>query len=186
MTAGIGHNSGRVNEPGFRWRKHVWTQARKDLLPRLPIEVVRRRVARAKELGLPYRTYAGFRASNGHDLIGFLFSTNALRVFRDGAEIPRERRDQLERLVRCSRVALVHKPVHADRLNGPIDAAINAPSLTQSWSSAGRVVRFGLTKAAGPADRFVMVAETGLEREWAEAARMAGVLSGDAVFSADL
>ena len=184
MTAGIGHNSGRGIEEGYGWRKHVWTQARKELLPRLPIEVVRRRVVRAKELGLPYRTYAGLRASNGHELIGFLFSTNALRMFRDGADMPRDRKDHLEKLVQCSRLALAHKPVVASALAEPIDDGFAAPMLSHSWSEAGEILRSGLAEAAGPAGRFVLVAETGLEREWAEAARMAGVLSGAAVFSA--
>ena len=183
MTAGIGHNSGRAIEPGVAWRKHVWTQARKELLPKLPIEVVRRRVARAKELGLPYRTYAGLRASNGHDLIGFLFSSNALRVFRSGQELPVDRRVHLERLVNCARVAMVHSPVHVADCGPPIDHGFEAPTLTQSWSDAGAQVRLALSSSVGPADRVVMVSETGLEREWAEAARMAGVLSGDTVFS---
>ena len=50
--SGIGHNGGPTMEPGYGWRKHSWTKAREALLPKLPIEVVRRRVARAAELGL--------------------------------------------------------------------------------------------------------------------------------------
>ena len=61
--AGIGHNNGPTMEAGYTWRKHVWTRARADLLPTLPIEVVRLRVKRAAELGLPYKTYASVRAS---------------------------------------------------------------------------------------------------------------------------
>ena len=57
--AGIGHNSGRVDEPGKGWRTHAWKKARKSLLPTLPIEVVRLRVRRAAELGLPYRIKSG-------------------------------------------------------------------------------------------------------------------------------
>ena len=49
---GIGHNQGPPLEAGFSWRKHVWTKARKELLPKLPLEVIRRRVARAQELGV--------------------------------------------------------------------------------------------------------------------------------------
>lgn len=183
MTAGVGHNSGRVIEPGTTWRTHVWTKARKELLPNLPIEVVRRRVARAKELGLPYRTYAGLRACNGRDLVGFLFSSNALRVFRQGEALPDNRKDHLERLVNCSRIAMAHTPVAPAQFMPPIDQAFDAPTLKQSWSDAGSHLRLELSVAAGSADRVVMVAETGLEREWAEAARMAGVLSGEAVFS---
>jgi 3,4-dihydroxy 2-butanone 4-phosphate synthase / GTP cyclohydrolase II len=82
MSAGIGHNKGPTMEAGYSWRKHSWTKARENLLPTLPIEVVRLRVKRAKALGLPYKTYASVRASSGHDVIGFLFSSNALDLLR--------------------------------------------------------------------------------------------------------
>ncbi|TMV67455.1 hypothetical protein FGG78_32035, partial [Thioclava sp. BHET1] len=66
-TCGPGHNGGPTMEPGFGWRKHCWSKARQDLLPHLPIEILRNRVRRAKELGLEYRTYASVRAATGHD-----------------------------------------------------------------------------------------------------------------------
>ena len=72
---GIGHNNG-PEMTGLSWRSHCWRGARAQLLPTLPIEVVRLRVRRAAELGLPYKTYAGVRAQTGHDLVGFLFSSN--------------------------------------------------------------------------------------------------------------
>lgn len=80
--SGIGHNKGPTIEAGKSWRKHCWTKARRELLPTLPIEIVRRRVARAKELGLDYKSYASIRAASGHDVVAFLFSSNALRVSR--------------------------------------------------------------------------------------------------------
>lgn len=49
---------------------------------RLPIEVVRLQVNRAKALGLDYRAYAGVRATTGRDLVAFLYSSNGLGVFR--------------------------------------------------------------------------------------------------------
>ena len=76
----IGHNGGPSLEAGASWRRHCWTSARAALLPTLPIEVVRLRVKRAKALGLDYKTYAGVRAATGHDVVAFLFSSNALRV----------------------------------------------------------------------------------------------------------
>ncbi len=82
MTSpGLGHNGGPTMEPGYGWRLHCWKKARADLLPHLPIEVLRTRVKRAAELGLEYRTYASVRAATGHDVVAFLFSSNALRVF---------------------------------------------------------------------------------------------------------
>ena len=51
---GIGHNQGPPLDAAVSWRRHVWKKARKDLLPKLPLEVIRRRVRRAAELGLEY------------------------------------------------------------------------------------------------------------------------------------
>ena len=80
---GIGHNGGPTLEPGSTWRTHCWRAARAALLPKLPLEVVRLHVRRAAEIGLDYKTYAGVRATTGHDLVAFLFSTNALRLLRE-------------------------------------------------------------------------------------------------------
>ena len=61
--SGIGHNKGPTMEPGAGWRRYAWKRARAELLPKIPLEVVRMRVRRARELGLDYRTYAGVRAT---------------------------------------------------------------------------------------------------------------------------
>jgi hypothetical protein len=171
-------------EPGRSWRKHVWTKARKDLMPTLPIEVVRMRVRRAAELGLPYKTYAGIRASNGHDLIGFLFSNNALQVLRDGQGMPHDRAVKLVALVKTDCAGIAHRPVtptHLASLPG-LSRAHAAPKFAQSWSKM-RDHLWAITRAQGqPADRYVMIGDTAFEREWAQAGRMAGYLSADAFF----
>ena len=177
MTAGIGHNSGRVNEPGFAWRKHVWSQARRDLLPTLPIEVVRLRVRRAAELGLPYKTYAGVRASSGHDLVGFLFSTNALRVMRAGTTLPPDRAQKLGALVNAARIA-VGVPVTAPQ----IDASHPAPGFQLNWADVRSHLKTVSRAAGHPSDRFLLVGDTAIEREWAEAAGLAGHLAADFYF----
>lgn len=183
-VAGIGHNSGRVEEPGHSWRTHVWRKARNELMPRLPIEVVRRRVKRAAELGLPYKTYAGIRASSGHDLIGFMFSSNALRVFKDGQALPPDRLRVVAGLQDCARIGLVHRPVSIDTVVPPMAQAFAAPVFFGSWAQMrdhfGDVVR-----AVGqPADRYVLIGETAAERDWAGAMKTAGYVSGDAYFAA--
>ena len=63
--AGLGHNLGPTMQAGASWRKHCWVAARESLLPHLPIEVLRGRLRRAKELGLDYKTYASVRAASG-------------------------------------------------------------------------------------------------------------------------
>ena len=108
LGAGIGNNGGPTLESGGAWRRIAWKKAREELLPTLPIEVVRLRVNRAKELGLPYKTYASFRAATGHDLVGFLFSSNALRL-EHGAE-GAARLGRIE-AISASRVAVVLPPL---------------------------------------------------------------------------
>ncbi|WP_322895141.1 MULTISPECIES: hypothetical protein [unclassified Yoonia] len=183
--AGIGHNSGRSPEPGHSWRVHAWTKARRDLLPVLPIEVVRLRVKRAAELGLPYKTYAGIRASNGHDLIGFLFSNNALRVLRDVQDMPAERKARLDGLVKTARHALAHRPVTPTHLAAQpsIDRAFAAPRFTDSWSAMRAELQEITSNLRQPGDRFVLVGDTDFEREWVAAARLAGYVSAEAFFS---
>ena len=180
--SGIGHNSGRVLEPGRAWRKHVWTKARSQLLPKLPIEVVRLRVKRAKQLGLPYKTYAGIRASSGHDLIGFLFSSNALQVWKAGQAVPQDRLTKLESLVATRKVAIVHGPLDTQAFVPPMDAAHKAPAPLQSWA-ATRDDLIQVIQREGPSDRFLLIGDTSEERLWAEAAKTAGFLPADHFFS---
>lgn len=78
--SGIGHNRGPSMDGGASWRRHCWCKARADLLPTLPIEVVRLRVKRAKEIGLDYHTYASFRAASGDDIVALLFQRMCLGI----------------------------------------------------------------------------------------------------------
>jgi len=184
MVAGIGHNSGQVDAPGRAWRTHVWAKARQELLPVLPIEVVRTRVKRAQELGLPYRTYAGIRASTGHDLIGFMFSSNALHVLRDGEAMPVSRATKLEGLQKTQRIGLAHRPVSATHLAGlaGLDRAFTAPVFADSWAGMRDTMKDVFAAQACSGDRYVMIGDTAFEREWAEAGKMAGYLHADRFF----
>ncbi len=100
----IGHNGGPELDAPIAWRTYAWGRARTALMPTLPIEVVRLRVKRAAELGLDYKTYAGVRAATGRDVIGFLFSSNALRVVRAGEALPADRIVRLEGITGADRV----------------------------------------------------------------------------------
>ena len=106
-----GHNGGPTLEAGKSWRRHCWREARAALLPTLPIEVVRLRVRRAAEIGLDYKTYAGVRASTGHDIVAFLFSTNALRLLAPRPMLPADRAAKLEKIAKCGKIALVQAPL---------------------------------------------------------------------------
>lgn len=180
---GPGHNRGPELEGETAWRAYAWGRARAALLPYLPIEVVRLHVRRAAELGLPYRTYAGVRAASGRDVIGFLFSSNALRALRAGQPMPPDRAAQLARLVAADRVALVHPPQDPARFGPPLDAAYAAPGFIDPWPVMRDTIA-GIIRARGrPADGYIVVGETAFEREWAEAGRTAGFLTGERYFT---
>lgn len=180
--SGPGHNRGPTMERGAGWRRFAWRRARADLLPVLPVEVVRMRVRRARELGLEYRTYAGVRAATGRDLVAFLFSSNALRVDRDG-RLDASRAERLEALRHCGRIALVHPPVSPERvvaLNPVVEKAGRAPGLADRWGT----VRARVLDTLGPLPRdgVLVIGEAPLEREWSEAGRLAGYLPADRFF----
>ena len=188
--AGIGHNRGPFVDEGVSWRRFAWAKAREALLPTLPIEVVRLRVNRAKALGLPYKTYASVRASTGRDVIGFLFSNNALQVFqagqvfRAGQGLPADRAAALARIQGADRVALIHAALLPGFQAENLDAVFAAPSFLDPWPAMRDQLR-GVIRARGkPADGFLVIGETAFERDWAEAGRTAGFLSGERYFGA--
>ncbi|PLL11415.1 hypothetical protein C0V75_15405 [Tabrizicola sp. TH137] len=187
----IGHNGGPSPEPGQTWRRHCWQQARERLLPTLPVEVVRLRVKRAAELGLDYRTYASVRAATGHDVVAFLFSSNALRLLAPASVLPADRAAKLASLADCGRVALAIRPLTvADvaraataRAGGPLLEAVHpAPDLLGRWREAGLALRSALGQV--PGDRVILVGETALERDWCAAGRLAGWIAADRYFGA--
>ena len=156
----IGHNGGPPLS-GHGWRRHCWSRARAELLPRMPLEVVRRRVARAAELGLDYRTYAGLRASTGRDVVAFLFSTNGLGMERRAALAPEQAR-RLRTLRRCGRSVMTQPPLPPERVAAVLAAAdievsqvTHAPPPAAPWSE----IRARLAEATWPhpADGVVLV-----------------------------
>ncbi len=173
---GLGHNLGPTVEPGAAWRKHCWGAARARLLPHLPIEVLRGRIRRAKELGLDYKTYASVRAASGHDVVAFLFSSNALRLLGSDPALPQDRREKLSSLVGCARLAVVVAPLSPDAAlraaTGLIEAAHAAPGPFASFSVTREILR---TATAGlPGDRVLLVGDLALEQAWCAAGGLAG------------
>jgi hypothetical protein len=181
--AEIGHNHGPSMEAGASWRKHCWSAARERLLPVLPVEVVRLRVTRAKALGLDYRTYASVRAATGHDLVAFLFSSNALRVSVLRPVMPRDRAAKLA-VVDCGRLALAVAPLTPGMLAAAnplgLDGAHPAPFALAGFGEIRDRVRTALGRV--PADQVILVGDLCLEREWCAAARPAGYLAADRYF----
>ena len=178
----LGHNNGPTMEKGGAWRRYAWTRARAELLPKMPIEVVRRRVKRAAELGIDYRSYAGIRAATGRDIVALLFSDNALRVLRDAGITP-DRASKLESLGKVDLLTLVHPPLSPERFlvrNPYFLCAGRAPGLDSAWADTrGRVLEL---KGKLPADGLVVIGETALERGWSEAGRLAGYIPAERYF----
>lgn len=185
---GIGHNQGPSMEPGLSWRRHAWGKARARLLPVLPIEVLRTRVRRAAQIGLDYRTYASIRASTGHDVIGFLFSTNALRMLAPRPDLPGDRRAALQAISGAGRVALARAPLTVagvlEAAGGALDAAHPAPRPFAPWAETRLQVLQALSGPHWQADRVVMVGDMTDEEGWAQAAKLAWYLPADRYFAA--
>lgn len=180
---GLGHNQGPTMEPGGSWRTLCWRKARAELLPKtLPIEIIRGRVRRAKELGLDYSSYASIRAASGHDVVAILFSSNALRTF-PGTSAPKDRVEKLSRLTACKRTGLAVAPLSALALIKAVDQlddAYPAPRPFAAWARQKAELR--LACGATPGDQVLLVGDSAAEREWLQSGRFAGYLSADRYF----
>ena len=187
--SGIGHNGGPTMEPGASWRRHCWRSAREALLPKLPIEIVRMQVKRAAEIGLDYKTYAGVRATTGHDLVAFLFSTNALRLLRERDRMAEADARKLAATRNIGRLVATQPPLDPGRVRQAlagqgidVDAAARAPGLSDEWSATRAALLGLLAETRAPSDRLLLIGDTALEREWVGAAGLAGFLSADKYF----
>lgn len=186
-VAVIGHNggpglqAGQICNRGQAWRAHCWRHARASLLPTLPLEVVRLRVQRARDLGLDYKTYASVRAATGHDLVAFLFSSNALRLARQRVNLPVERAEKLAAMA-CVRIALASAPLAPSQVlvNPQIDAAHAAPFALAKFATARADIRAALGRT--PGDRVLLIGDMAVERDWCDAGRLAGYLSAEVFF----
>jgi hypothetical protein len=189
--AGLGHNQGPTMEAGFGWRKHCWSKARADLIPHLPLEIVRIRMARAKEIGLDYKTYASVRSSSGRDVIAFLFSSNALRLAASAADLPGDRAERLKHARNVGHIVAAHRPIDPNRLKPDFDAlhgislkgADRAPLFTESWSAMRERMEALVRREGLPRDGIVLVGETSFEREWLAAGRFGGYIPADTYFT---
>jgi hypothetical protein len=185
---GIGHNRGPAMDAGVGWRKHCWTVARQELLPHLPLEVVRLRVKRAAEVGLDYRTYASVRARTGRDVVALLFSSNALRVIRAEDVLPEDRAERLRAIRNCERALLAQPPIDAGRLGAALaghglrfGGAAPAPAFAAPW----REIRAGVLEALPPRvlpGEVVLVGDAPGESDWYEAARLGAYLPAERYF----
>ena len=138
-------------------------------MPKLPVEIVRLHVKRAAEIGLDYKTYAGVRAATGHDLVAFLFSTNALRLLRAGDRVAGQEARHMAAASGIGRLLAVQPPLDPARvwqgLAGQgiaVDAAARAPGLAQNWGETRAALLSLMAGVRAPADRVLLICETAL------------------------
>ncbi|MCF6306018.1 MAG: hypothetical protein L3J33_11690 [Rhodobacteraceae bacterium] len=177
--------------PGKAWRTLCWQKSRNAIMPKLPLEILRIRVQRAKALGLDYTSYASIRAASGHDVIAFLFSSNALRAFAKSPEMPDDRLEKLVSLHNSRQLAAILRPLSTEQFiaNLPqnptplFNRVFTAPSFHATWSQTRTTVLNGLSHDKLPSNMVVIIGDTPSERGWAEAANLAGYLNADRFFA---
>ena len=184
--AGIGHNNGPTMEKGQAMRAYQWRQAQAALMPKaLPLMVVKMRVRRAAELGMDYKTYASIRQYSGSDIVGLLFSSNALRIIGNGARMPEAEAQALNAVRSAQKLALIHLPNRPEAvalMNPVLDATAAAPRFTDSWSQMRDRLEGFIRAQSLPGSQVLIVGDAPLEADWVTAARAAGYLPSDRYF----
>lgn len=188
MTPGIGHNQGPTMERGHKWRSFQWQKARDAAMPKaIPLMVVKMHVARAHALGLDYPTYAAVRKATGRDIMGLLFSSNALRIVRaQTPQMPVARSEVVAAVDGARKLALVHAPLAADRVqscNPLLDGVDKAPKFTDSWAEMRDHLGRFITDQKLLRDQVLIIGDTAFERDWQTAAHSAGYLEAGRYFA---
>lgn len=182
----IGHNKGPAMDAGHTYRTYQWRQAQKKLMPKsMPLMIVRMRVRRARELGMDYQTYASIRQAAGRDIMGLLFSSNALRIIGQGARMPDAQQRALAAIKSAQKLTLVHAPNTPPAVlqaNPILDAAEVAPTITDSWSDMHRKLAGFIGARRLASDQVLIIGDAPLEAEWTTAARAGGYLSAHRYF----
>ena len=185
---GIGHN----RAPGNGWQRYCWGRARKELIGHVPIEVVRMRMRRAKELGLAYPQYASILTGTGRDVVGFLFTAEGLRLkLARQLEMPQEVREKLHGLVRCDRLALSPEAeVPSDFIEELQQVAGvefagcgSSPATGANWGAARRRILDVLAPLRLPGDAVVLIGSREEEAGWKSAAKLGGFILGQDYFT---
>lgn len=189
---GIGHNSGTDAATG--WQRYCWRRARRELMgPRLPVEVIRMRVARARELGLAYPQYAAILLGSGRDIVGFLFTVRGLQLrLARRLEVPASVRARLAGLERVRLTAFAPSGEAAEPFRVELGTAAGVPFATAApepeppvtWARARAAVRAVLDPLGLPGDAVVMVGAGQDEASWAPAGNLARFLPSVDYFAA--
>jgi hypothetical protein len=192
---GRGHNQGPPLDPMHSWRRHCWQTARKALFRPLPVEVVRRRVARAGHLGLTYARYE-LLVLGGGEIEAMLFAGDTL-VVRAPYAIAKAVPDKaafarLASLAGCRRFVLTGPDGEETIWTGPpaiptiIDAAIRVPSLKPLAAPPRKMDRdalqSGLRAHRLSAGSVALIGNGAYGQAWVAASRLAGFVPGSEYF----
>jgi hypothetical protein len=191
VVAGIGHNNG-PKQLGLGWQKQCWTQSRNALIgKRMPIEVVRTRIRRARELGLEYPQYASILLGSGRDVIGFLFTVDGLQLkLRKRLEMPDTVQDKLRRLEHVSLMSFAPSGEAPAAFLREVSNVAGVPFLSAApevegvlgWSGARAAVRAVLDPLKMPSGGVVMIGTRESEARMAQAAKMSRFIPSGAFF----
>ena len=181
---GIGHNA--PPPEGTGWNAYCWRRARRELMgPRLPVEIIRLRVARARQLGLSYPQYASILTGSGRDIVGFLFTVGGLQLrLSRRLAMPGAVRDRLAAIEGAELAAFAPSGEDpdafrlelADVSGAPIAAAAPEPEPPVSWPGARAAIRAALDPLGLPGDAVVLVGTAETEAQMAAAGRLAKFL----------
>ncbi|MDH3666675.1 MAG: hypothetical protein OEN23_07065 [Paracoccaceae bacterium] len=192
----LGHNQGPPLDPMQSWRHHCWKAAKKKLFKPLPLEVVRRRVARATALGLTYHRYEQLVLGGG-EIKAMLFAGDTLIVTAPYAARA-ELLDQaairkLAEVSGCRRLLLTGQQGTQEiwarnPASDLIEAAIRVPAADPLAAPPHRPDRValiaGLRDCALPAGSVALVGNGAHGPAWVAGARLAGFVPGAEFFGA--
>jgi hypothetical protein len=178
---------------GLGWQRHCWTKARKDLLGKaIPIEIVRMRIKRARELGLSYPQYASIMLGSGRDIVGFLFTVDGLQLrLRKQLEMPDVVQDKLQSLRKCNLAAFAPSGEHPETFRielqqvagVPFSATAPEPECDVNWPAARNAIRAVLDPLKLPGDAVVMIGTCDMEKQWAMAGKIARFIPASEYYS---
>lgn len=188
------HNLGPA--PVSLWHQHMWARARADHPDsRLPLPVVKMRMARAAELGMRYADYAALYRTGGRDPAALLFTPAALHLrLARRLDMPDPVRLHLAGLRGCDLLALAPQSEDPDAFLEelrevsalPFRTAGMMPAPQASWAVLAASLRRALDplRLTGTAVALVAhdLSEARISQALCTAGRLAGVVDRDAYF----
>jgi hypothetical protein len=179
----IGHNNGPQMKTGLGWQQHCWKVARKDVLGKtIPIEIVRMRIKRARQLGMAYPQYASIILGTGRDIVGFLFTVDGMHLkLRKRLEMPEFVQSKLQTIEKCTLMAFSPSGEKSDAFQMELQqisgvkfkSSSPEPEPEATWPAVRLAVRAALEPLKLPSDAIVMIGNRETEKQWALAGKMA-------------